>query len=220
MLDALSKALSQMPERSLRNVVLMSVLACVILFVALAVGAWFLIEAFGVFGIDWLDDTIATVGAVAVFVLAYLLFPTAANAVAGFFVERIAGAVEAKHYPSLGPGREQSLGETISDTLRFLAVALVLNILVLPLYLIVPIAPFVFYVLNGYLLGREYFEMVAVRRMETREADEMRKRYRFRIWTAGAVIAFISTIPIANLTVPVLGTAFMLHMLESLRHRS
>ena len=106
----------------------------------------------------------------------------------------------------------------------FILVTLLLNLLVLPLYLVLiwipPLNLLLFYLLNGYLLGREYFEMVAVRRLDLKEAKGLRRGSRGRMILAGAVITFLLTIPLVNLVTPIIATAFMLHVFEDLRRRS
>jgi uncharacterized protein involved in cysteine biosynthesis len=105
--------------------------------------------------------------------------------------------------------------------LRFAAVALLLNVALLPVYLVTlffpPLYFLVFYLVNGYLLGREYFELVAYRRIEERAADEFRRAYRGRLTLAGVVIALILTIPVVNLIAPIVATAFALHLFEAMR---
>ncbi len=82
-----------------------------------------------------------------------------------------------------------------------------------------PLNLFVFYGLNGYLLGREYFELVAARRFDMAGVRRLRRAYRGRLLLAGAVIAFLLTVPIVNLVTPVVATGFMLHVFERLRRR-
>ena len=74
-----------------------------------------------------------------------------------------------------------------------------------------------FYTLNGYLLGREYFELVAQRRLTAVEATALRRTRRARVFLAGAVIAFLFTVPLVNLITPIIATAFMLHIYEGMR---
>ena len=107
--------------------------------------------------------------------------------------------------------------EAIRVGVSFVVVSLFLNLLALPLYLIPGVNAFVFYLLNGYLLGREYFELVAQRRMEPAEMTALRRRGRLRWIMAGVVIAVLFTIPIVNLAVPILATAFMVHLFEGAR---
>jgi uncharacterized protein involved in cysteine biosynthesis len=77
----------------------------------------------------------------------------------------------------------------------------------------------VFYVLNGYLLGREYYETVALRRLDARLAGELRRRNRWRVFLAGVVITLMLTVPLLNLIAPVIATAFMVHIFEIIRRR-
>jgi len=95
--------------------------------------------------------------------------------VMGFFVERVAGAVEALHYPGRGPPRRASVGETMAVTLRLMSFSILLNLLALPIYVLLPgINFFVFLGLNGYLFGREYFEVVALRRLDRNAIQPVR----------------------------------------------
>ena len=71
--------------------------------------------------------------------------------------------------------------------------------------------------LNGYLLGREYFELVAGRRLPWSTVRALRQRTRARLWLAGAVIALLLTVPVLNLVAPVVAVAFMVHLFEGLR---
>jgi uncharacterized protein involved in cysteine biosynthesis len=77
----------------------------------------------------------------------------------------------------------------------------------------------VFYAVNGYLLGREYFELVALRRVDATEAEAMRSRFRGRMFLAGLVTAFLLTVPFVNLVAPIIGTAAMVHLFEAWRAR-
>ena len=65
--------------------------------------------------------------------------------------------------------------------------------------------------MNGYLLGREYFELVSLRHLDVEAARRLQKRFRFRIFMAGLVIAAFATVPILNLFAPLFATAFMVH---------
>ena len=83
-----------------------------------------------------------------------------------------------------------------------------------------PFNLFVFYGLNGYLFGREYFELVAVRRLELQPMRKMRKAYRWRLLMAGIFVAVMLTIPVVNLAMPIVATGFMVHVFEDVRRRS
>ena len=102
---------------------------------------------------------------------------------------------------------------------KFGLIAAALNILILPLYLIPVVNVLAYYGLNGYLLGREYFELVALRRLEEKPANDLRRTFSGRVVLSGVVIAFLSTLPVINLVAPVIGTLMMVHIVEGLRQK-
>jgi uncharacterized protein involved in cysteine biosynthesis len=156
-------------------------------------------------------------GGLGVLLLTWLLFPAVVTLIMGFYLERVAAAVEALDYPGRGPPRRQPIGEIIALTLRLAALTVLLNLLALPLYLIAPgINVFLFFALNGYLFGRGYFEVVALRRLDAGEARRVRRRFAGRIFLGGVVIAGLFALPLVNLVAPVIATAFMLHIFEAL----
>jgi uncharacterized protein involved in cysteine biosynthesis len=112
------------------------------------------------------------------------------------------------------------LGATVASALRLLLLAVVVNILLLPVYLVPGINLFVYYGLNGYLVGREYFELVALRRVDGAMAQVMWRRHRGRLILVGVIIVFLLSLPLINLVAPVIGAAFMLHVFEELRRRA
>ncbi len=94
---------------------------------------------------------------------------------------------------------------------------IVLNLLALPLYLMVPgINLVLFLALNGYLFGRGYFEVVALRRLDAATAKTLRHRFAGRIFLGGLAIAGLFALPLVNLVAPVIATAFMVHVFEAL----
>ena len=74
-----------------------------------------------------------------------------------------------------------------------------------------------FYLVNGYLLGREYFEMVGVRRLPVADVTSLRKAHSLSVLMTGIAIAFLLTIPVVNLLMPVVATAAMVHLFEKWR---
>jgi CysZ protein len=164
--------------------------------------------------LDWLVDLL---GGFAVLLLSWLLFPAVVTMIAGFFVERIAAAVEALDYPGNGPPRRQPWGEIVATVGRLGVMTIVLNLLALPLYLMVPgINLVLFLALNGYLLGRGYFEVVALRRLDAATAKTLRRRFAGRIFLGGLAIAGLFALPLVNLVAPVIAIAFMVHVFEAL----
>jgi CysZ protein len=217
MVTALLRAIAALGAPPMRRIVVLSltlaILSFAVLWLTVAVilyhGAWF----------DWrpLNWLVDLLGGLGVLVLSWLLFPAVVTLIMGFYLERVAAAIEALDYPGRTPPRHQPLGEMIAITLRLSLLALVLNLLALPIYLLVPgINLFLFLVLNGYLFGRGYFEVVALRRLDAGEARVVRRRFAGRIFLGGVVIAGLFALPLVNLVAPVIATAFMLHIFEAL----
>lgn len=219
MIAALLKALSQMPDPAFRRVIWRTLLSSMLLFAALLYGAWWLLAETQLFPWGWLEAVVDVLGWVAGLVAAFVLFPGAALIIISFMLEPVARAVEAKHYPDLEPPRRQPVSEAVSIALRYAAISLFLNLVLLWVYFIPVLNVFVFGVLNGYLLGREYFELIAPRRLEPGVVRPMWKRYRGRLWIAGMIIALLLSIPVVNWVMPVAAAAFMLHVFERLRRR-
>jgi uncharacterized protein involved in cysteine biosynthesis len=158
-------------------------------------------------------------GVALVVFLSCLLFPSVVYIIVCFFSEDVALAVETELYPYLPEPRNQSKREIIVVTCKFVTISLVINIFVIPVYAVLfPVSPFVFYALNGYLMGREYFELVALRRLSPTKAQILRRAFRGQLFLAGMVIAFMMTIPIVNFITPVIAVAAMVILVEAWRN--
>jgi uncharacterized protein involved in cysteine biosynthesis len=107
--------------------------------------------------------------------------------------------------------------ETVVSSLKFLGVMVVLNILMLPFLFLGPLFPFVFYAVNGYLLSREYFELVAFRRVGPAEARALRKAHQGALFVSGVVTAFLLTVPVVNLLAPIVAVAATVHLFQRWR---
>ncbi|HIC29274.1 MAG TPA: hypothetical protein EYO85_07535 [Rhodospirillales bacterium] len=112
---------------------------------------------------------------------------------------------------------EHRAPKAVLVTLGYLGVLIVLNLFLLVFLLIPPLFPFVFYTVNGYLLGREYFELVALRRIGPEEARRLRKAHRGKLFLTGVIMALLLTLPVVNLLAPVVITAAMVHLFEDWR---
>ena len=167
--------------------------------------------------ITWVDNALTFAGIPLMLLLSIFLMVPVASAFMGIFLERVANAVEDKHYPGLPPSREMSIAEALVDVAKFLGVLTIVNLLALILYLIfAPLAPILFWIVNGILLGREYGQMVALRRESATGAAAFRKRNRPTLFAAGVLMAVPLTIPVVNLLVPILGAATFTHLYHML----
>lgn len=232
MLQALSKGFAQLSDPATRGVLYKAIASAIAVFLVLWLGAWFLFDWAGDQLSAWLgeqgaggfwrglaDFLASAAGMGAMIFASFLLFPAVMTAVLSIFLDEVAHAVESRHYPDLPKAREQPVLEAIRDGVSLAAATIVLNILLLPLYFVPILNVFVFYSLNGYLLGREYFELVAVRRLNRQDVQRLRKKHRVRLIIVGAAIAVMLTIPLVNLVTPIVATAFMLHIFEGVRRR-
>jgi CysZ protein len=98
-------------------------------------------------------------------------------------------AVETPDYPGNGPQRRQPVGEPAAAMVPLTALTIVLHLLAPPLYLLIPgINLVLFLLLNGYSLGRGYFEVVALRRLDAAAARAVRNRFAGRFFLGGMAI--------------------------------
>ena len=217
MLTAFAKGVSQLNDRATRRILWLSIGAAAAAFVGLWMAVGFLLTQTRLFSIGWLDVAVDVLGGLATLVLTWFLFPAVVGAIVGIFLEDIADAVEARHYPGLPKGEGLSFWGTLATTLSYLAAALVLNLAALAFLVAPPVFPFVFYAVNGYLLGREFFELVALRRGGREQARALRKAHRWQVFAAGVTMTVLLTIPLVNLLAPVVATAAMVHLFEGWR---
>ena len=225
MLDDLGKSIGQLFEPELAAVLWKILGATILVFAGLWLGVGWLLGSVTVADIGWLDRLagwlVSLLGGVLAVVLTLVLFAPVATVVAALFQDQVADAVEARHYPDLAKAPGQPIGRQIAAGLRLLIWTVVVNLLCLPLYLLLPGANIVlFFAVNGWLLSREYFEAVALRRLERRPARAFRRRHRLSLWLAGVALAVVFWVPLVNLVAPVLGTALFVHVVERCRRRA
>jgi uncharacterized protein involved in cysteine biosynthesis len=165
--------------------------------------------------VGFLDDLASWAAVGVMLVLSVVLMVPTAAIVVGFFLDGAAAAVEARHYPGLPPAAGQGVAAQLGDSLRFLGLVVAANLVALAVYLMLPpAAPLVFWAVNGFLLGREYFQLVALRRLRPEAAAELRRRHAGRIWLAGTAMAVPLSVPVVNLLVPILGVAVFTHQVH------
>jgi len=217
MLNAAVRGVSQLFDPATFHVLAISVLGSVAIFALLWFGVGETLAHVHLFETRWLDWIARLAVGAGAIVLPFFLFSVVAVLIASLFVDRVAGAVERRWYPGLPAPRRQPVGEAVALALGFMGATLLWNLLALPVYLLIPGAnAVIFLLINGYLLGREYFEMVAQRRVDRAGILRLRRTYPFRLLGGGLLIAALSFLPLANLVTPIVATAFMLHLFQSL----
>ncbi len=212
MLGYIASSLAQLSDARILAVLLKSA-ALTVIVMALLLGGAALGLAQIPFAQSWLHWAAGLLGALAALFLAAVLFTVVASVVVSFFLDEVADAVEVLHYPEAGPARRQGWGELAMAGLRFAGTSVLLNLLALPVYLFFPaINLLFFYGLNGYLVSRAYFELVAFRRLTPPEARRLRLAHPAQMLLVGVLTAVALTVPVVNLLAPVLATALMVHV--------
>lgn len=229
MISNFSKAVGQLGDPKLRRVLWFSIGLSLLLFIVLWFALWWVattVPADAIPGVPWLQETLGdifdwlagTLFVVTLLVLTLMLFPAVVTVIVGFFLDEVADAVEARHYPALPAARDQSLSEVVISTVKFALLVVALNLIALPFYILLIFVPplnlVLFYMVNGYLVSREYFDMVAQRRLAPADVKRLRQSHRGRLQLAGMALVLLMTIPVVNLLTPVLGTAFMVHVYQ------
>jgi len=215
MIGAYIKGMGQLSDPKARGVVWKALGLSVLAFAALWAGLGMIIEHTTLFTTGWLETASDLLGGALVLALTFLLFPAVVSTLIGLLLDEICDAVEARYYPGLGRDRDISVAETLVGSLKFLGIMVVLNVLMLPFLILGPLFPFVFYAVNGYLLSREYFELVAHRRVDPQEARALRKAHQGTVFLAGVVAAFLLTIPVINLLAPIVAVAATVHLFQA-----
>ncbi|MBP7335393.1 EI24 domain-containing protein [Niveispirillum sp.] len=217
MIRELARAVGQLPDPAFTRVLILSALGTIVLFAGLLTGFGWLLTDTNLFDIGWVETGIDLLGGVAGLALAWLMFPAVMVAVSSTMLDGIVDAVERRHYPHLPPPRHIPVWRSVWEGVKFLGLVVLLNLLALPLYFVPVVNLFVWFLVNGYLIGREYFELVAMRRLGPAGVKFLRDDKRMGLFAAGVIIAFLSSLPLVNLLVPVLAAAFMAHLVEGMR---
>jgi uncharacterized protein involved in cysteine biosynthesis len=227
MLDAAFKALSQILSPPMRSILWRSIGLALVLIVVLAVGLQRLLSWFATSGEVWLEamlgpsfhtslNVLAWIVSIAaglgVVVGAVFLMPAITSLVASVFVDEIADHVEREYYPAEHPGAALPFGLAMTEGVKTALLTILVYLIALPFVFVAGAGFIAFFIATAWLLGREYFELAAMRFRSPAEAKAMRKANGALVFTAGLVIAAFVSIPIVNLATPLFGMAFMVHM--------
>jgi CysZ protein len=227
MLNAVLSALGQMFSQPFRMVLLKSMGLAGALLALVIIVLFRLLEWLSNVGVEWLEGAIgpaahgplAVVGwivAVALglglFAGAVLLMPAVTALVASFFADEIAELVERSHYPADPPGVALPLWLAAIQGTKAALLAVAVYLCALPFFLLAGAGAVVFFIATAWLLGREYFELAAMRFRPVAEAKALRRKHQAAVLTAGLFIAAFVSIPILNLATPLFGVALMVHV--------
>ncbi|MFC0408882.1 EI24 domain-containing protein [Roseomonas elaeocarpi] len=214
LLRSLILPLRQLDDRSFRNTLLKGLFGALFSFVAVVFLADWGVSAL-VGGSGWIATVAGWLGGLLVLASAVWLFVPVALAISGLCSDAVAEAVERRFYPGLPPARGASLAAQARFNIVLSLQVLVINLVLLPLGLFLPlIGAVLFWVVAAVSLGNGMFEGVAQRRMTVAEARALRRQRRFEVLALGGALAALALVPVANLLVPILGTAAMTHLLH------
>lgn len=164
----------------------------------------------------WFDTVAGIVAAIGIAAgVAFLIAPVSA-VIAGLFLDDAAEKVEQTSYPADTPGQALPLGQSILSSLRFFAVVIAANLAALVFLLVPGVNIVIFFLVNGYLLGREYFEFAASRYLGAERARAWRSRNQGRVWLAGLAIGLFLMVPLLNILTPLFAAIFMVHYVKAL----
>jgi uncharacterized protein involved in cysteine biosynthesis len=222
------RALAQLPDTRFQSVLWRGIGITIALLIGCYAGLLGLIDWFasepillpGDVEITWFGDLLGWGSLALMIVLSVFLMIPVASVITSLFLDEVADAVEAKHFPDLPPTPAIGFFEGLRDTVNFFGILVGANILAFILYMFLPFAAApIFYAMNGYLLGREYFQLAAMRREGRARAKELFKQHQVTVWAAGCLMALPLTIPLVNLIIPILGAATFTHLYHALSQR-
>jgi CysZ protein len=227
MIDAAIKAISQLFSPPLRAVLWKSIGLALALIVVIGIVLERLIVHFVGAGSASLESTLGTSSHLPVSILAWLLsiaaglgivvgsimlMPAVTALVGSFFADQIGEAVEREHYPADPPGKAVPLWLAVWEGLKTALLALLIYLCAAPLLLFAGFGAVIFLLATAYVLGREYFELAAMRLRPPAEAKALRRRNAAMVYIGGLFIAAFVSIPIANLATPLFAMALMVHL--------
>ena len=233
MLDAAVKALSQILSPPMRSILWRSIGMALVLITVLAIGLQRLLSWFATSGEGWAEAMLGPNFQTPLNVLAWIvsiaaglgvvfgavfLMPAITSLVASFFVDDVAEHVELEYYPAERPGAALPLGVAMTEGVKTALLTILVYLIALPFVFFAGIGFLAFFIATAWLLGREYFELVALRHFSRTATYALRRRHAGGVFLAGAVISILTAVPLVNLFAPLIGTAFMVHVFKRYEH--
>jgi CysZ protein len=227
MIDAAVKALTQMLSPPMRSILWRSIALALVLITVLAIGLQRLLSWFATSGEGWAEAmlgpgwhtslnafawVVSIAAGLGVVLGGIFLMPAISSLVASFFVDDVGDLVEREYYPAEEPGMALPLSIAMTEGIKTALLTIVVYLVALPFVLVAGAGFLVFFIATAWLLGKQYFELAAMRFRPPAEAKLMRKDNAATVFTAGALIAAFVSIPVVNLATPLFGMALMVHM--------
>ncbi len=223
MLAELPRVLAQLPDRRLVAVFLKSIVLTLLILAGVWYGfdswlsgssapplpAW--LQRFWADAADWAALPIVVIGG-------WFLFPGIATGVMGLFLDDVVDAVEDRHYPRAMSHRRVPMAEAGLLALASALRVVLWNLALAPVYVLLlftAVGPLLlFTAVNGWLMGRDLLEMVAVRHMPRAEASALIASNRALRLRLGLTAAPLFLVPILNLFAPIIAAALAAHAFQ------
>jgi len=227
MLDAAMKSLAQMMSPPFRHILMKSAGLALIVIVLIGVILHRVLSALAAMGENWAEGVLGSGAHSSLVILAWVLsvaaglgivvgsiflMPAVTALVGSLFVDEIALEVEREHYPTEPAGTALPLARATLEGTKTALLALLVYLIALPFLLFAGAGAVIFFVATAYLLGREYFDLAAMRFRPVAEAKALRRQNQSTAFTAGLFIAAFVSIPIVNLATPLFAMAMMVHV--------
>jgi CysZ protein len=225
MIRAFFLSVAQLGDPPVLRVFVKSMAVTLLVFAVAGLGVWWVTKAALAGWLDWDAGGLAAAFAVFVMILAlWLLFRAVAIAVFGVFADEVVEAVEARHFPeALKTARPVPFARSLAMGLRSAARVVLVNVLMLPVYIALLVTGVgtaaAFFVVNGWLLGRDLGDMVAARHMDAAAMRGWRATTRPGRFVLGLANTGLFVVPILNIAAPVLGAAMATHYFHTQQFR-
>lgn len=198
-----------------------ALLLTIVLFALLLWGLEVLIHRLPTLGYPWVNQIVAVLAPVLLLLGLFAVGGPVAALFASLYLDRVADAIERRAYPNDPKAPGMSVGTGVSAALRLAGLVILVDLVLLPAEVLLPGAGEVLMVIaNGFLLGREYFELAALRHLQRGTADALRQRNSGRIFAAGLIISGLTVVPFLNFVAPLFGSALMVHLFKRVSKES
>lgn len=145
--------------------------------------------------------------------LSIFMMAPVASLFSGLYLREVTRAVEEAHYPGQPEPVRIGWRAALRDEIGYFGLLVALNMLALAVFAIsrsYGIAAL--WLVNGVLLSREYYALIARRRVGREEGRALAASRLWRNVPAGIVFAIGLSVPILNLAMPLIGAAVFTHL--------
>ncbi len=227
MVEDAYKAFADLLYPPLRAVLVKSVLLAVAVIAAIGIALQRVLSSLAESGANWAEQAsgfaphsgwaalawlLSIMASLGILTGAVFLMPAVTNVIGSFFVDDVADVIERRDYPGDLPGRALPLTTAVIEGSKFAVLSLLVYLVALPFVLFAGFGFLILFVANSYVLGRNFFELAAMRFYPPLESKLLRRRHGGYVFLGGMLIALFVSVPILNLATPVFAMALMVRL--------